>query len=124
MSSVGADHEPNPITAVRGQIARLRESLDVIDADLKRLEAVRPVAIDRVRPVRYYDLLIGVYETGRHGIDSDALAALAAVHGYDRRGLNGFFTGGRAPLRRHGDRVVLTPEGHRLIALRLEELAG
>lgn len=104
----------------------MRAGLDRIEADLRRLEASGRTGSgpERPRPDRYYEVLVGVYEHGRHGIDRESLAALAARHGYDRRGLNGYFTGSRAALMRRGDRVVLTAEGQRLVDLHLRKVAS
>lgn len=76
------------------------------------------------RPTRYYEVLVGVYEHGRHGIAAEAFAELASSHGYQRRGLNGFFTGGRAALRRIDGRTVLTAEGNRLVNEHLRAVSG
>lgn len=116
-----------PLVAVRREVARLRESLDRLEAEIRRLESgVAPQSSkkSRSRPERYYAVLVGVYEHGRFGIDAPALAELAEANGYDRRGLNGFFAGARAPLQRDGERVVLTAEGHRLIEEHLRGVAG
>lgn len=108
------------ITAIRGQVARMREGLDRIDSELQSLERQRRTT-ERARPARFYEVLIGVYEHGVHGIDDTALTRLANAHGYERRGLNGFFTGARAALRRNEGRVVLTPEGNRLLDTHLRD---
>jgi len=109
------------ITAIRGQVARIREGLDRIDSELQRLERQQRTT-ERARPARFYDVLVGVYEHGIHGIDDAALTQLANAHGYQRRGLNGFFTGARAALRRTEGRIVLTPEGNRLLDAHLRQL--
>ncbi len=118
-----ATDEPDAsaIAAIRGQVARMREGLDRIDSELQRLERQRRNT-DRARPARFYEVIVGVYEHGVHGIDDDALAELAKAHGYQRRGLNGFFTGARAALRRSEGRIVLTPEGSRLLEAHLRQL--
>ncbi len=121
--SAAHDTDPGAIAAIRGQVARMREGLDRIDRELRSLE--RPQrSSERARPARFYEVLVGVYEHGVHGIDDAALTRLAAAHGYERRGLNGFFTGARAALRRAEGRVVLTPEGARLLEAHLRRLHG
>ena len=97
----------------------MREGLDRIESELGSLDRhQRPT--ERSRPPRFYDVLVGVYEHGVHGIDDDALTKLATAYGYQRRGLNGFFTGARAALRRADGRIVLTPEGQRLLDAHLQ----
>lgn len=109
------------LAAIRGEIARMREGLDSIEHALQRVDG-RQRSTERARPPRFYEVLVGVYEHGIHGIDDDALTELGLLHGYQRRGLNGFFTGARAALRRAGGRVVLTPEGHRLLERHLRQI--
>jgi hypothetical protein len=65
-------------------------------------------------------VLVAVYERGVHGVSSEELADLGRAHGYDRRGLGGYFAGARAPLRLVGGRVALTTEGARLVHEYLE----
>jgi len=101
----------------------MREGLDGIESALQSLEQQQRTS-ERERPTRFYEVLIGVYEHGFHGIDDAALTQLAGTHGYQRRGLNGFFTGARAALRRSEGRVVLTPEGHRLMESHLKRVHG
>jgi hypothetical protein len=90
-----------------------------MEAAVARLEAgeepVRARSRARHRPDRYYLVLLGLYERGRQGMDSDQFGALGALHDYDRRGLGGFFVGAHASLRRHGERIHLTSEGLKLI---------
>lgn len=109
------------LAAIRGEIARMREGLNHIENALQRVDG-RQRSSERARPTRFYEVLVGVYEHGIHGIDDDALTELGIQHGYQRRGLNGFFTGARAALRRAGGRVVLTPEGHRLLESHLRHI--
>lgn len=113
--------DASAITAIRGQVARMREGLDRIDSELQSLERQQRTT-ERARPARFYDVLVGVYEHGIHGIDDAALTRLANAYGYQRRGLNGFFTGTRAALRRSEGRIVLTPEGNRLLDAHLRQL--
>jgi hypothetical protein len=114
----------SPLERIRGELAAIRASLGALEHELARLEeepaARRPV---RARSDRYYQLLIEVYERGPHGVSADELDELARHHRYDRRGLNGYFAGLRAPFRRNGDRIQLTLEGHRLVHDRLEREA-
>lgn len=117
------DTDAAALAAIRGQVARMREGLDGIESALQGLERQQRTT-ERERPTRFFDVLIGVYEHGIHGIDDQALTQLAAAHAYQRRGLNGFFTGARAALRRVEGRVVLTPEGHRLLAAHLARIQG
>ncbi len=101
----------------------MREGLERIDSELQSLDRPRRDT-ERERPARFYDVLVGVYEHGVHGIDDAALTQLAGAHGYQRRGLNGFFTGSRAPLRRAEGRIVLTAEGQRLLDGHLRRIHG
>ena len=103
------------ILALRAQLWRLREGLDQIDAQLARLVAEDEAPPARLRPERYYLVLLAVYERGPHGASTDELATIGAECQYDRRGLGGYFAGKRAPLRSEGGRVRLTVEGHRLV---------
>lgn len=112
------------LAAIRGQLAALREGIDLIETNLQILERRQRTPVERARPGRFYDVLVGVYEHGIHGIGDDALNRLAGEHGYQRRGLNGFFTGARAALRRSAGRVVLTPEGQRLVESHLRQVHG
>jgi hypothetical protein len=112
------------LAAIRGQLVALREGLDRIESDLLVLERRQRTPVERARPARFYDVLVGVYEHGIHGIGDHALNTLAGELGYQRRGLNGFFTGARAALRRSAGRVVLTPEGQRLVEIHLQDVHG
>jgi hypothetical protein len=111
------------LASIRTELARVRSSVSRIERGLNELEASeRGAGATRRRPERYLRVLIDVYERGgRHGVDPVEWAAIGNRHGYDRRGLGGFFTGGRAPLRRTDDRVALTTYGERLVD---EYLAG
>ncbi len=122
-SSEGA--AANCIAVVRSEIGRARTALLRIEEELSSLEREqRPARAGRERPERYLRLLVDVYDRGgRHGVDADELGAIGKEHGYDRRGLGGFFTGARAPLRRVGERVRLTPEGEFLVGTYLHRLA-
>ena len=106
---------------MRAELRRVQARLVRIDADLAQLERAEPTAAARPRAERYYQLLLSIYEHGRHGVDAERLGRLGAVFDYDRRGLGGFFAGRRAPLRRTGDRVQLTPEGERVLERHLED---
>lgn len=86
-------------------VARMEEALSTLSE-----EAEAPPRTRR-RPERYYRVLLGVYEHGRNGMDSEAFGRLGAEHGYDRRGLGGFFVGARASLARRGETICLTDEG-------------
>jgi hypothetical protein len=111
------------LATIRTELAHVRSSVNRIERSLNELEAseLAPAAARR-RPARYLQVLVDVYERGgRHGVGSDEWAAIGSRHGYDRRGLGGFFTGARAPLRRVDDRVLLTAYGERLVD---EYLAG
>lgn len=105
----------NVLAALRAEISRLRDGLERIEAGLSQLERDEPPGRARARPVRYYEVLLDVYEHGRHGPDAEAFARIGRARGYDARGLGGFFVGSRAPLRRAERRVLLTVEGHRLL---------
>lgn len=105
----------NVLAALRAELGRLRDGLERVEENLGRLEREEPQSRARARPERYYEVLLDLYEHGRHGLDAEAFGRLGEVRGYDARGLGGFFVGSRAPLRRVERRVVLTPEGHRLL---------
>jgi hypothetical protein len=103
------------LATIRTELARVRSSVSRIERALNDLEAGERAAVRR-RPERYLRVLVDVYERGgRHGVDVDEWAGIGQRHGYDRRGLGGFFTGGRAPLRHIDDLVVLTTYGERLV---------
>jgi hypothetical protein len=112
-------------SAIRGELPKLRAALERIEEAVEQLprEAPRP-AVARERPERYFRVLIDIYERGgRHGITRDLLGEIGERHGYDRRGLGGFFAGDRAPLRFVSDRARLTAEGLRLVDDYLHEVA-
>ncbi len=126
MRRTDADTEtPAAASAIRAEIRRVRTSLSRIEEAIGRLSSPPArSAVERERPERYYRVLIGVYELGgRHGIAADELGAVGRQHGYDRRGLGGFFAGARAPLQTVDGRVRLTPEGLRLVDVYLAEQA-
>jgi hypothetical protein len=114
--------EENVVAGLRSEVERLREGLERLDASLVRLEREQTTADVRARPDRYYDLLVDIYERGRHGLDADTFAHLGRERGYDARGLGGFFVGRRAPLRRESGRVSMTTEGHRVLDTYFNEL--
>jgi hypothetical protein len=103
------------ILALRTEVSRLREGLDRLDAQLARLAEEEEAPAGRLRPERYYMVLLAVYERGPHGASTDELATIGAACDYDPRGLGGYFAGKRAPLRSEGGRVRLTVEGNRLV---------
>jgi hypothetical protein len=110
--------------AIRAELARLRAGLGRIETEVAGLEREhRPRGETRDRPERYLRVLVDVYDRGgRPGVKAEAFYAIGKGHGYDRRGLGGFFTGTRAPLRRIEDRIVLTPQGEYLIDRYLMQL--
>jgi hypothetical protein len=105
------------VALIRTELGRLRSSILRIEQELGELEDAHPqTVVRRDRPERYLRVLVEVYEHGgQHGVDADGLANIGARHGYDRRGLGGFFTGARAPLRRTDERIRLTPHGEELM---------
>ncbi|MHB8657634.1 MAG: hypothetical protein ACYC91_06720 [Solirubrobacteraceae bacterium] len=105
---------------LRTEIDRIRSALAVIEQEFAKLEGRSRALPARSRPDRYYALLIDIYERGPHGVDGDELDELTRAHGYDRRGVNGYFKGSRAPLQRTGGRARLTVEGVRLVTEQLE----
>jgi hypothetical protein len=105
---------------IQAEFAMIRSSLERLERELARLvdePLSRPPR--RSRSDRYYRLLIEVFERGPHGVSPAELDELARVHGYDRRGVNGCFTGTRAPLRLVDGRVHLTLEARRAVDERL-----
>ncbi len=109
------------IAMMRAELRRVQTRLARIDADLAQLQRAEPTSTGRPRAERYYQLLLAIYEHGRHGVDAAQLGVLGATYDYDRRGLGGFFAGRRAPLRMTGERVHLTPEGERLLEGHLQD---
>jgi hypothetical protein len=105
------------VASIRAELGRLRSSILRIERELDALEnSQQQTAVRRDRPERYLRVLVEVYEHGgHHGVDADGLASIGARHGYDRRGLGGFFTGARAPLRRTDGRARLTAYGEELM---------
>lgn len=101
MSGEPAD-ETAAIAAMRSELGRIREGVGRIErglVEIERCAATRPI---RPRSERYFSVLLAVYEHGRHGMGSEAFGALGVEHGYDRRGLGGFFTG----LAQRSDRTM------------------
>ena len=109
------------IAMMRAELRRVQTRLARIDADLAQLQRAEPTSSHRPRAERYYQLLLAVYEHGRHGVNAAQFGTLGATYDYDRRGLGGFFAGRRAPLRMTGERVRLTPEGERLLEGHLQD---
>jgi hypothetical protein len=103
--------------SIRSELAHVRESLRRIEQALGELDDERSgPSVTRARAERYLRVLLEIYERGgQHGVDAAGLAEIGRAHGYDRRGLGGFFTGTRAPLRRIGNRVRLTAQGEQLL---------
>lgn len=125
MSEVGRPGRGADAAAVvRAEVARLRQGLDRVEAVLGRDDAAEPVGGTRSHPERYYRLLVDVYESGRHGVAAKTFTELGRGRGYDTRGLGGFFVGNRAALRRRDGRVVLTPNGQRLVGEYLSGVGG
>jgi hypothetical protein len=125
-ASSSGDHagEDSPVVRIRGELDRIRASLDLVERDLDRLIESSPRVSARQRSDRYYRLLIEIYERGPHGVSTGELDELARRLGYDRRGLNGYFAGLRAPLRTQDGRAHLTLEGRDLVTDRLHHEVG
>jgi hypothetical protein len=114
------------LSDVRAELEHIRTCVRRIERALDELEASAEDARvgARERPERYLRLLVDVYDRGgRHGVDPPAWAEIGRRHGYDRRGLGGFFTGARAPLLHDGERVRLSVHGERLVDSYLSRLA-
>lgn len=116
------DHDPpdsreHALATIRAELAHVRSAVGRIERGLVELEASDRAATRSSRkPERYLQVLVDVYERGgRHGVSAEAWSAIGDRLGYDRRGLGGFFTGARAPLRHTQDRVALTVYGERLV---------
>lgn len=103
----------------------MRSAVSRIERGLGELEAGEGGSSRTARkPERYLRALVEVYERGgRHGVSAQEWSAIGSRLGYDRRGLGGFFTGGRAPLRHAHDRVALTVYGERLVDEYLSRLS-
>jgi hypothetical protein len=112
-----SDDPRHALSTIRTELAHVRSAVGRIERGLNELESSERASVAaRRRPERYLRVLVDVYERGgRHGVGSDEWAAIGDRHGYDRRGLGGFFTGVRAPLQRVDERVVLTVQGERLV---------
>jgi hypothetical protein len=113
------------LAGIRAELERIRTCVGRIERGLNELESsAEDLRAGRQRSERYLRLLVDVYDRGgRHGVDPRAWAEIGHRHGYDRRGLGGFFTGARAPLARSGERVRLTMYGERLVDAYLTGLA-
>jgi hypothetical protein len=106
------------LATIRTEVARIRVALSGIERGLDELEATSsaPTAPARRHSERHLRVLIDVYERGgRHGVGPEEWVAIGRRHGYERRGLGGFFTGANASLRQLDGRVVLTPYGEQLV---------
>lgn len=115
------------LATIRAELQRLRACVNGIERGLNELDSSAALAPsgERRRPERYLRVLVDVYDRGgRHGVESEAWAAIGARHGYDRRGLGGFFTGNRAAVTLSGERIRLTIYGERLVDGYLAKLAG
>lgn len=112
------------LASIRSELARIRTAAGRIERGLAELEAGAAASVrTRPRPARYLQVLVDVYDLGgRHGVSLEEWARIGAARGYERRGLGGFFTGVRAPLRHFEGRVVLTVFGERLVDEYLAEL--
>lgn len=121
-----ADEHQHALGALRTELGTARTALDRAERALGELErAYRSPSPARARPTRYLEVLVAVYdEGGRPGVDTERFGAIGQRHGYDRRGLGGFFTGGRAPLVRQDGRVMVTAIGRELIDGHLQVEAG
>lgn len=115
--------EAPSLARVRAELDAIRKSLEALERELSRFDEPSPRAPSRTRSERYYQLLLEVFEQGPHGVSAEQLDELASRCGYDRRGLNGYFAGVRAPLQRDGTRIQLTLEGRRLVNERLHDEA-
>ena len=61
---------------------------------------------------RWWSLLADVEARGG-SMSADAFRELAQAHGYDPRGVGGFFSGPNSTMSRDGDTVEITPRGRR-----------
>lgn len=112
------------LSRIRAELDAVRSSVESIERELSTLEGGVPPAPTRPRPARYWQLLIEIYERGPHGISTAELDQLAGRYGYDRRGLNGYFAGARAPLCTDGSRIRLTVAGQHLVHEQLRQETG
>jgi hypothetical protein len=120
-----AEDPQHAVASIRTELARVRASVERIERGLSDLEASEPTTgRGRRRPERYLRVLVDIYELGgRHGVSGEEWTAIGNRHGYDRRGLGGFFTGARAPLHQVDSRIALTVQGERLVDQYLATLA-
>jgi len=99
-------------------IREARAALDRLEAHLDRDTAEqdpdvpRPPAGQEETWRRWWSLLSTVAANGGT-MDANDFRALAVEHGYDPRGIGGFFGGQNSTMRRTDDTVELTARGRR-----------
>lgn len=64
---------------------------------------------------KQWELLNGLAAEHNGDVGSDEWSRLGRQHGYDPRGLGGFFVGSQPVMARQGERRVLTEHGKRFI---------
>lgn len=107
---------PSAVSTIRAELETVRAAVGRIETQLAGLEQDEPAPPGKERPRRYYEVLADVYDRGgRKGLEIEEFGRVGDRHGYDRRGLGGFFTGARAPLRRQDGSVFLSPVGERML---------
>lgn len=115
-AALGDAIRPSALATIRSELEGVRAAVLRIENELAGLEQEDPGAPFKERSRRYYEVLSDVYDRGgRLGLDVEEFGRVGDRHGYDRRGLGGFFTGARAPLRRQDGSIVLTPYGERML---------
>lgn len=105
------------------QMARLRRSYDEIGSVLREMgvldplgEAPSPADPQWLRDIgKQWRLLRALAEEHDGDVGADEWSRLGREHGYDPRGLGGFFAGSRPLMGRQGERRVLTTHGRRFI---------
>jgi hypothetical protein len=104
--------------AARGAIRHTRTLLDRVERRLdRRLPAAdlpagpTPPAGEEESHRRWWSLLSDVDARGGR-MSAEEFRSLAEQHGYEARGIGGFFSG-NSTMRRDGDVVELTPRGRR-----------
>jgi hypothetical protein len=100
---------------------RLKRAYTEIGAILLDLGVIEPPDQPRAEPAwmivtkKQWHLLNDFRESHGGNLGSEAWARLGVEHGYDPRGLGGFFVGSSPLMASQGARRSLTSHGHRFI---------
>ncbi len=119
LDQLKARAQPTLESAARRAISGARTVLDRAEARLDRGRGDPKLPGGPLPPAgeedsyrRWWSLLADV--EGRGGtMSADEFRDLAQRHGYDPRGVGGFFSGPTSTMSRDGDTVAITPRGRR-----------